>query len=227
MKFGQYFEQHLFPPWRNEYIQYDHMKRFLKEQQLTKGWTQQDETYFTDTLLVTELEKVNAFIHLKIKQIRSIMHHKSKQDTSQKANDLMEYIELNASGFQKILKKHDKWTGTSLQYCARFRDIQPKFEDLIQQLNQIINSYRLDASLSAINEKKVKIKTTKYWIHSDNLTEVQAILLFHLPPVQSFISNVSEKNMMNTIYFDSPTQFNLYSELLKRNESAETIQARW
>lgn len=228
MKFGQYLQQHLFLPWRNEYIQYDHMKNFLKNQQLTEGgWTQKDEVYFTDTLMVTELDKVNEFIRLKIKQTRSIIHQESKPNLIKKVNDLIKFIELNAAGFQKILKKHDKWTGISLQYCLRFRGIQPQFEVSIQQLNEIINSDRIDV-LRKINDKNQAIRTTKYWIHPDNLTEVQAILLFHLVPQQQpSNSSASEKNMINTIYFDNPVQFSLYSELLERKESAETIQARW
>jgi SPX domain protein involved in polyphosphate accumulation len=224
MKFGQYLQQHLFPPWKNEYIQYDHMKYFLKEQQLTRGWTQQDEDYFADVLIANELDKVNAFIHLKTKQIRSFRHQESEQDISQNINDLIEYIELNASGFQKILKKHDKWTGISLQYCIRFRNIQPHFEASIQQLNEILNNYRAEIPRTN-SEKKVKIKTVKYWIHPDNLTEVQAILLFHLPTVQQ--CNTAGASIINTVYFDNPTRFNLYSELLERNESAQTIRAKW
>lgn len=218
MKFGQYLEQHEFLPWKNEYIQYNELKYFLKEQQFQpNGWTIQDESYFSDKLLIDELNKVNGFIHLKIKQIRSIMQHESEQDIRQKVNDLIDFIQINSIGFQKILKKHDKHTCTDLQSSIRFRDIPVQFDSHVTNLNEILYSYPKIIEITKTPIKKVT--TTKYWVHPDNLTEVQALLLFYMP--------IIDNNVSSTIYFDNPNQFPLYSNVLERNESAETIQAKW
>lgn len=199
MKFGQQLNQNQFPPWKNEYIQYDELKYFLKARQLN-GWTGADELYFSETLL-KELDKVNNFIQLKIKQVGS---------DSRKINDIIQFININDIGFYKIMKKHDKWTGIYL--LPKYPDIHQKFQSFITNLNQI----------TRITKPPVVVKpvtTTKFWVHLDNLTEVQANLLFHLP--------TSSTDIINTVYFDNPTNFILYSELLERNEEAEIIRARW
>ncbi|KAL9544654.1 hypothetical protein MBANPS3_007505 [Mucor bainieri] len=226
MKFGQYLEQHAFPPWRNEYIQYNQLKYFLKEQQQYNpngGWTVQNETYFAEKLMIDELNKVNGFIYLKTKQIRSIMQQESEQEIRQKITDLIQFVRLNATGFQKILKKHDKHTHFNLQSSIRFRDVSSQFSAHEANLNEILYSYPAiteiaSAPASPPQPALEKVITTKYWVHPDNVTEVQALLLFYLP---------SHDNTSSTVYFDNPRQFPLYSNVLERNESAETIRAKW
>ncbi|CAO0789350.1 unnamed protein product [Mucor circinelloides] len=223
MKFGQYLEQHAFPPWRNEYIQYNQLKYFLKEQQYKPngGWTVQDEDYFSEKLMIDELNKVNGFIFLKIKQIRSIMQQESEQEIRQKITDLVNFTRLNAMGFQKILKKHDKHTHFNLQSSIRFRGISGQFSAHETSLNEILYSYPAITEIARAPPQPAleKVITTKYWIHPDNVTEVQALLLFYLPIIND--------NASSTIYFDNPHQFPLYSNVLERNESAETIRAKW
>lgn len=209
MKFGQHLENNIFPPWRNEYIEYNQLKYFLKDRQINYGWTEQDEMYFTETLLIHELDKVNGFIYLKMKQVGL---------DERKITDLIHFIQLNDVGFYKILKKHDKWTGISLLNSIRFRGLHDQFESIVTQLSQ--NLRLVDSTKEQVEEDAVeKVTTTKYWIHSDNLTEVQAILMFHLNPTSS--------NVINTVYFDDPSNFTLYSNLLERNQDAEIIRARW
>ncbi|KAK4519645.1 uncharacterized protein ATC70_009882 [Mucor velutinosus] len=222
MKFGQCLQQHAFPPWKNEYIQYNSLKYFLKEQQYKPngGWTVQDENYFAEKLMIDELNKVNGFIYLKTKQIWSIMQQESEQEIRQKITDLIQFIRLNATGFQKILKKHDKHTHFNLQSSIRFRDVPSQFSSHETNLNEILYSYPAITEIASAPQPALeKVTTTKYWIHPDNVTEVQALLLFYLP--------ISEDNASSTVYFDNPHQFPLYSNMLERNESAETIRAKW
>lgn len=213
MKFGLYLEENKFPPWKNEYIQYNGLKCFLKERQLQQndGWTQEDETYFAETLIVNELDKVNGFIYMKTKQVGS---------DPKRISDLIKFIQINDIGFYKILKKHDKWTGISLLNSIRFRDIHHQFQSMMDRLQQQINFLlRKESTKELVEEEPVTTTTTKFWVHSDNLTEVQAILMFHLPPIS--------QTLINTVYFDDPQQFTLYSNLLERNQKAEIIRARW
>ncbi|KAG2235483.1 VTC domain-containing protein [Thamnidium elegans] len=207
MKFGQHLHQNQFSPWKNEYINYDQLKHFLKERQLcANGWTGADEHYFSKTLLVKELDKVNVFIHQKMKQAGA---------DARKVTDLIQFININDIGFYKILKKHDKWTEFSLLGC--YDDMHQQFQSIIRQLDSIKRKESLKESVLQ-TDKLVTTTTTKYWVHTDNLAEVQAILLFHLP---------ASSDIINTVYFDNPTSFILYSDLLERNEDAELIRARW
>lgn len=213
MKFGLYLEENQFPPWKNEYINYNELKYFLKERQLQQndGWTQEDENYFAETLIVSELDKVNGFIYMKTKQVGN---------DPKRISDLIQFIQINDIGFYKILKKHDKWTGISLLNSIRFRDIHHQFQSMMDRLQQQINFLqRKESTKELVEEEPVTTTTTKFWVHSDNLTEVQAILMFHLPPIS--------QTLINTVYFDDPQQFTLYSNLLERNQKAEMIRARW
>ncbi|KAI8987749.1 VTC domain-containing protein [Mycotypha africana] len=250
MKFGLYLYQHQFPPWKNEYLQYDQMKVFLKDTQICKGnWTQMDEVYFLENFLKPELDRVKKFIQWKINQIQSLLDQESPEDISMKVTDLTNFIKLNATGFSKIIKKHDKWTKIHLQESLQFHRIQQQFEDtFISQLNDLLlqkspplaeiigkaitdyhsrqNSANSGTSSGSTSSIGKKVTTSKYWIHPDNLNEVQAILHFHLPVVNNN-ANSPGSNIMNTIYFEDLNRFQLYSELLQRKEAARLVRARW
>lgn len=206
MKFGQYLESHKFPPWQNEYVQYNQLKYFLKDTQLSKGWTSEDERYFIETLVAREYNKVQHFIQLKINQIHALIQNQDR-DILRKVDDLVHFIQLNSVGFQKILKKHDKWTGISQE--QRYHTMYQQLNVYIDQLNQMKQPF----SQTWI--------TKKYWIHPDNLTEVEAILLFHLPTI------TGGNKIVQSIYFDNLDNFHLYTDLLERKDPADIVRARW
>jgi SPX domain protein involved in polyphosphate accumulation len=188
MKFGQYLQDNQFQPWKREYIQYNYLKQYLKKAQLSEvGWTGKDETYFTD-YLNGEFIKIKQFILFKTNQIADDMK-------PERVTDLVGFIQINITGFQKIIKKHNKWTSTPLHLTH-----------IEQQLNDFI--------------KQLSVQTTmQYWVHADNLTEVEALLLFHMPMQQ-------DNEITNTIYFDDDT-FSSYSDMLKNKDQAKIMQARW
>ncbi|PHZ14730.1 uncharacterized protein RHIMIDRAFT_276042 [Rhizopus microsporus ATCC 52813] len=106
MKFGLHLSQHIYLPWKHQYINYDELKYFLKDRQLTGGgWTFEDEIYFNKQLIDKQFEKVNCFIETKI-------NHLSLEEV----RPLLDFIHLNTIGFKKILKKHDKWTEFTLAH---------------------------------------------------------------------------------------------------------------
>lgn len=195
MKFGQHLLDNQFQPWKNEYIQYNYLKQYLKSAQLSAtGWTNNDEKYFTD-LIDKEFYKVKQFIVFKINQIAEDMK-------PERANDLIKFVQINTTGFQKIIKKHDKWTDTCLDQ---------QLADIVKQLDEFIVQLSLQQHWTT---------TRKYWVHPDNLTQVEAILLFNLPMKQ-------DNEMTNTIYFDDSNKFSSYSDLLEQNDLAKVMRARW
>lgn len=206
MKFGQHLHQTQSLSWKNEYINYDQLKHFLKERQLSpNGWTVSDEEHFASHLIITELDKVNYFIQLKKNQL---------DGDEQKISDLIQFINLNDLGFYKILKKHDKWTGYSLLTSPQFHDLHQRFQNILIELGQTKQKESFQGT-----ELSETTTTIKYWVHLDNLKEVEAILLFHLPAAAS--------DIINTVYFDNSNRFILYSDLLERTPDAELIRARW
>lgn len=151
MKFGLYLSQHVYLPWKDQYINYDELKYFLKDRQLTGGgWTFEDEIYFNKQLVDKQFEKVNCFIETKI-------NHLSLEEV----RPLLDFIHLNTIGFKKILKKHDKWTEFTLAH--KYNRYWDNYITMLQ--DKLDTVYHLRT----------------FWVHKDHLNELEAILLFRSP----------------------------------------------
>lgn len=65
MRFGQTLQSSIYPPWKDQYIDYGKLKSLLREgETFTDGgqnWTDKDEEQFSHELLTVELPKVEAF----------------------------------------------------------------------------------------------------------------------------------------------------------------------
>ncbi|KAI9140555.1 VTC domain-containing protein [Paraphysoderma sedebokerense] len=136
MKFGVHLQEVQYPEWRYYYIDYDGLKRQLKEMTSSgKDCGEQVEAAFVE-FLERELEKVVAsFLLLKSGELNrraqhceSIINNIIKNPTATpqieriarvedeishittETNELAKYTRLNYTGFLKILKKHDKHT---------------------------------------------------------------------------------------------------------------------
>jgi SPX domain protein involved in polyphosphate accumulation len=62
MKFGTTLRKSVYPPWRAQYIDYDKLKKLLKDNEDDDSWTAEDESAFVDELANVQLEKVHNFI---------------------------------------------------------------------------------------------------------------------------------------------------------------------
>ncbi|KAF2733999.1 SPX-domain-containing protein [Polyplosphaeria fusca] len=74
MRFGSLLRKSTYPPWKEYYVDYDKLKKLLKESDVDEDedvWTDEDESRFVDELMNTQLEKV----------------HKFQTETSQKLRD--------------------------------------------------------------------------------------------------------------------------------------------
>lgn len=155
-------------------------------------------------------------------------------------HDLAKYTQLNYTGFQKIIKKHDKQTSIALRptFATRLK-AKPFFQDnydaFIVTLSRLYDLVRTrgqpvkgDSSAGGSQQNFVR-QTTKYWVHADNITEVKLIILKHLP-VLVFNPNkeFEEKDSaITSIYYDNVDTWELYEGRLKKTEGAEAIRLRW
>lgn len=155
-------------------------------------------------------------------------------------HDLAKYTQLNYTGFQKIIKKHDKQTQIFLRptFSTRLK-AKPFFQDnydaLIVKLSRLYDLVRTrgnpikgDSAAGGGQQNFVR-QTTKYWVHPDNITELKLIILKHLP-VLVFNPNkeFEEKDSaITSIYYDNPDTWELYMGRLKKTEGAEAIRLRW
>lgn len=134
MLFGVKLANEVYPPWKGSYIDYEGLKKFLKEDSVTSGaddkksnWNDSDESRFVEEL-DKELEKVYGFQLKKYNNLIERLTHLEKQTDSESAikaldsdafqrileellsesTELDNFKRLNFTGFVKIVKKHDK-----------------------------------------------------------------------------------------------------------------------
>ncbi|KAF2147542.1 uncharacterized protein K452DRAFT_348213 [Aplosporella prunicola CBS 121167] len=232
------------------------------------AWTEADEQRFVREL-EQELDKVHTFQQVKSQEIvrrikasekevndviaRAEQHNDDEpseedfmlleedlSDIIADVHDLAKFTQLNYTGFQKIIKKHDKQTQWHLKpvFAARLR-AKPFFKDnydaFIVKLSKLYDLVRTrgnptkgDAAAGGGQQNFVR-QTTKYWVHPDNITELKLIILKHLPVL---VFNASKEfdpkdSAISSIYYDNTDTWELYTGRLKKTEGAEAIRLRW
>ncbi|KAF7918082.1 hypothetical protein BELL_0039g00130 [Botrytis elliptica] len=155
-------------------------------------------------------------------------------------HDLAKFVQLNYTGFQKIIKKHDKTTKWMLKpvFATRLK-AKPFFKDNydadIVKLSKLYDLVRTrgnpvqgDSSAGGSQASFIR-QTTKYWVHPDNITELKLIILKHLPVLVFNASKEFEAkdSAITSIYYDNPETWDLYEGRLKKSEGAEAIRLRW
>lgn len=284
MLFSVKLDKEIYPPWKENYINYDKLKKLLKENvyyystsnssQENKEWTEQNESAFVAALNL-ELEKVYSFQAAEYKRIDDSISDLQSHDFSI-ANDqntydpktfqakLEEYLSLakeldhfarvNFTGFVKIVKKHDR---LHPDYCVkpllnvRLHELAFHSEDyspLLYKISSLYNSLRednklstsyqlnsltsIDSSATNSNSKySFQGKDLKFWIHPDNLMNVKAKILKHLPVLIYGDNNndcdISESdNTVTSLYFDN-SNFDLYNSKLAKDFNSPTLRLRW
>ncbi|KAK0618032.1 VTC domain-containing protein [Bombardia bombarda] len=155
-------------------------------------------------------------------------------------HDLAKFVQLNYTGFYKIIKKHDKMTGWHLKpvfdtrlkarpfYKENYDASVLKLSKLYDLVRTRGNPVKGDSAAGGSQASFIR-HTTKYWVHPDNVTELKLIILKHLPVL---VFNPSKEfdeqdTAITSIYYDNPETWDLYEGRLKKTEGAEAIRLRW
>lgn len=267
MKFGEHLKSSLIIGYNFYYISYDELKKELKNGLKANNncWDSQLEEAFLVSL-EAELDKVYTFQKVKSGEIsRRIKMAETSvssvisaiatadppveeefgdleeelSDIIADVHDLAKFTRLNYTGFQKIIKKHDKQTSWHLKPVFQVRlDAKPFYKDnydaLVVKLSTLYELVRTrgnpvsgDSSAGGGQQNFVR-QTTKYWVHPDNVTEVKLIILKHLP-VLVFNANKEferEDSAITSIYYDNEN-LDLYYGRLRKDEGAEAHRLRW
>ena len=155
-------------------------------------------------------------------------------------HDLAKFVQLNYTGFYKIIKKHDKMTGWHLKpvfdtrlkakpfYKENYDASVVKLSKLYDQVRTRGNPVKGDSAAGGSQANFIR-HTTKYWVHPDNVTELKLIILKHLPVLVFNASKEFEEqdSAITSIYYDNPDTWELYEGRLKKTEGAEAIRLRW
>ncbi|KAF2850398.1 SPX-domain-containing protein [Plenodomus tracheiphilus IPT5] len=266
MRFGQQLKQSLNKEWVFYYIDYEGLKDALRVHHI---WDEKSEQSFVEQL-EKELDKVYTFQRVKSEEIirRIAASEKEVSDAVARAqldpnheesyeedfdlleedlsdiiadvHDLAKFTQLNYTGFQKIIKKHDKNTSWVLKpvFAARLKRkpfFQDNYDSYVVKLSRLYDIVRTrgnpikgDSSAGGKQQNFVR-QTTKYWVHPDNILELKLIVLKHLP-VLVFNPNKEfneEDSAITSIYYDNTDTWELYQGRLKKTEGAEAIRMRW
>ena len=267
MKFGKVLSRSLIRQYSYYYICYDELKHELEDNlQKTDGqWSQELETTFLESLEI-ELDKVYTFCKVKhseilrrVKEVQEQVQHtvalldsntppseldfeileEELSDIIADVHDLAKFSRLNYTGFQKIIKKHDKNTHFILKPIFAVRlDAKPFFKEnydgLVVKISQLYDIVRTSGkpikgdSAAGGKQQNFVRQTTKYWVHPDNITELKLIILKHLP-VLVFNTNKefeTEDSAISSIYYDNE-DLDLYYGRLRKDEGAEAHRLRW
>lgn len=261
MKFGEHLKSALIKDYYYYYIAYDDLKHDLKKS-LSQGWDESTEENFLH-LLEAELDKVYTFQTVKTREVNRRIktaekdvdavvrdpqryHEQDFEDLEEElsdviadVHDLAKFARLNYTGFQKIIKKHDKMTGYTVRpiFYARLQAkpfFKDNYDELVVKLSKLYDLVRTrgnpvkgDSSAGGAQQNFVR-QTTKYWVHPDNITELKLIILKHLPVLVFNPNKEFEKqdSAITSIYYDN-SHLDLYRGRLEKTEGAEAIRMRW
>lgn len=126
MLFGNKLDSEVYPPWKQYYMNYTHLKKLLKEGViLQNNWSDTDEQNFVSSL-DADLEKVYTFQANKYEELSEVLD-KLQAETENPTNEfeldkftnkleealsgaqeLDHFQRLNYTGFIKVVKKHDR-----------------------------------------------------------------------------------------------------------------------
>ena len=93
MKFGDYLKNRLYLPWQNYYVNYDLLKKQIKNKEDKKFWN----------IIECELTKVNLFYNY-LEQNNNVINNEIKD----KQQHLYDYVILNYMAIFKAIKKYEK-----------------------------------------------------------------------------------------------------------------------
>lgn len=270
MLFGVRLANEAYAPWKGQYLAYDRLKKLLREEIVDRegeAWSESDETRFV-SVLDKELEKVYSFetnkyteLSDRVTEWESKVHNSPGDITDQKQmeRDLESILEettqldhfsrLNYTGFQKIVKKHDRlhpaYQVKPLLH-VRLNALPFHNEDYSPLLYRLSSLYGFlsenfgapqsansaSARMSSFQQEGANAEYTaaRFWVHPENVMEVKTRILRHLPVlVYNSEQNNNEQDAndhqvmdptVTSVYFDND-DFELYESQLERTKPKE------
>ena len=183
------------------------------------------------SFLEKEMVKIEQFTIMKLKEVRKevreiesdIAEWASSKNPSDKTQAVLQkrletigdtfmllekYVNLNFTGFHKILKKHDRWLPNPCKafYLTRLHDqswVRGDYSDVIVSLSRAYSALRRDEK---VEEKESAAQdfvrsTRKYWVALEDITRVKNIILQHLPVFlqEEFKDGATDSQLVNSV----------------------------
>uniref|UniRef100_A0A8H7NDM1 SPX domain-containing protein n=1 Tax=Bionectria ochroleuca TaxID=29856 RepID=A0A8H7NDM1_BIOOC len=163
--------------------------------------------------------------------------------------ELKKFSNVNYTGFLKIIKKHDRKRGDryrvrpmmQLSLSQRPFNSEQGYESLLNKMSLMYFAIRqqleegepipkgLDTQGETHNGERYTAQ--KFWVHPDNLLEVKASILRHLPALiyseqASRELDSNDSPATTSLYFDNQ-DFELYEEKVDRQSEPASLRLRW
>lgn len=154
-------------------------------------------------------------------------------------HDFSSFIRLNHIGFEKILKKHQKWTHidhlngeTASEYHHNISSLEINHNhSFYKQVSALRYECRHDTyKASQLPRQPHDIplivperRSKKYWIHQDHISEVTAILCMYNYIIPK--SSVSNDSAMSNLYFDND-YLDVYSDRVDEKENNQAVKCK-
>jgi SPX domain protein involved in polyphosphate accumulation len=147
---------------------------------------------------------------------------------------LEKFVNINFTGFHKILKKHDKRLPNPCKafYISRLHQqswVRGDYSDVIVTLSRIYSIIRGDVAAPPNQDEKQDFvrSTTKYWVHTEHISRVKYIVLQHLPVfLQDSMAGETDAQLVNSVYLDNRS-LELYRGRLDKTPGAIALRFRW
>ena len=145
-----------------------------------------------------------------------------------------QYVNLNFTGFHKILKKHDKNLPYPCKsfYVSRMHGqswVRGDYSDIVVRLSGVYSKLRGDASAKEkdTGSQAFMRSTTKYWVSTEDISKVKYAVLKHLPVfLQKTATGETDSQLTNSVYLDN-SQLELYHGRLDNTPGAIALRLRW
>lgn len=213
----------------------------------------QEEFFVT---LESEMRKIEQFTKKQVQQIRAVMERIEAQVGSANLSDdhviqelrgqvdevgesflkLEKYVNLNFTGFHKILKKHDRRLPNNpckSFYVARLHDqswVRGDYSDVIVSMSRVYSVLRGDDKVVENKESEAQNfvrSTRKYWVHTEDISQVKYTVLQHLPVfLQTKMAGETDSQLVNSVYLDNHAM-ELYHGRLEKSPGAIALRMRW
>jgi SPX domain protein involved in polyphosphate accumulation len=211
------------------------------------------EIFFS--ILDQEMKKIETFTKKRVQEIRQVIQEAERQiPRAKERNDeaftndirlrlekagenflkLEKFVNLNITGFHKILKKHDKRLPNPCKafYMGRLREqswVRGDYSDVIVSLSRAFGFLRGDEEVKEKEtEKQAFVRSTrKYWVHTEDISRVKYIILQHLPVfLQKTMAGETDSQLVNSVYLDN-VLMELYQGRLDKTPGAIALRLRW
>ncbi|KAF2432166.1 SPX-domain-containing protein [Tothia fuscella] len=149
MRFGRTLKNNTYPPWKEEYIEYDKLKKLLRESSSAVGsstgsqdddeWTEDDESAFVEELVNVQLEKVAAFQSKTLKRL-----DEETSECEQKLEPLGVGIESGKDGAE--VKQDDKPKVGDEEKKQILEDVLKKLDSITKETNELERYSRINYS---------------------------------------------------------------------------------